>query len=463
MPVRIPDHVRQLLEALRAAGYEACPVGGCVRDSLMGREPADWDICTAALPDQTRAVFAGRRLVDIGARHGTVAVVTDRGPVEITTYRTDGDYPDGRHPEHVAFVSSLEQDLARRDFTVNAMALAPDGEIVDPFGGRADLAAGVIRCVGEPERRFGEDALRILRALRFASKLDFIIEPATARSAERDRTLLDKVSRERVLAELMGLLAGPGAGRVLREHAKVIFAVIPELAVQEGFDQKNPNHIHDIWTHTTMAVDAIAPDPALRLTMLLHDVGKPACYFTDENGTGHFYGHAKKGAEMADAILRRLRSSGELRRQVVTFINWHDIEPPQTKKAMARLTAKLGEDTVRKLIACWRADSADRSAAVRERNLAVIARSEQALEEALREPERCFDLRSLAVDGRDILALGVPEGPAVGRVLTALFQQVLGGAVPNERRALLEKAAGYAAAEREKYAHIPAGPDGTVR
>ena len=411
-----------------------------MRDSLLGREPADWDLATSALPEQTEAALAGYRLVETGLKHGTVTALTDGGPVEITTFRTDGAYHDGRHPDRVAFVPSLEEDLARRDFTVNAMALAPDGTVIDLYGGQADLAAGLIRCVGEPSRRFGEDALRILRALRFASKLDFAIEPETARRALADRALLDRVSRERVMAELSGILTGPGAGRVLRQYGPVIFQVIPELAPQAGFDQKNPNHIHDIWTHTTMAVDAVEADPVLRLTMLLHDVGKPPCFFTDEKGVGHFYGHARIGAQMADDILLRLRCSGEMRRQVVTFITWHDIEPPGTKKAMARLAAKLGEDTVRRLIQCWRADSADRAPAVRERNLAVIAWSEQALEQALAGEERCFSLRDLAVDGRDIMALGVPEGPAVGRVLKALFGRVLDGEVANRREELLAAA-----------------------
>ena len=411
-----------------------------MRDSLLGREPADWDLATSALPEQTEAALAGYRLVETGLKHGTVTALTDGGPVEITTFRTDGAYHDGRHPDRVAFVPSLEEDLARRDFTVNAMALAPDGTVIDLYGGREDLAAGLIRCVGEPSRRFGEDALRILRALRFASKLDFAIEPETARRALADRALLDRVSRERVMAELSGILTGPGAGRVLRQYGPVIFQVIPELAPQAGFDQKNPNHIHDIWTHTTMAVDAVEADPVLRLTMLLHDVGKPPCFFTDEKGVGHFYGHARIGAQMADDILLRLRCSGEMRRQVVTFITWHDIEPPGTKKAMARLAAKLGEDAARQLVACWRADNADRPAAVRERNLALIDDWEELLAEALTGPAPCFSVKSLAVDGRDIMALGVPEGPAVGRTLRTLFGRVLDGELANRREELLAAA-----------------------
>ena len=379
----IPTSIETLLGALRAAGYEAYPVGGCVRDSLMGRVPADWDLCTSALPRETEAVFAGYRLIETGLRHGTVAVLTDMGPVEITTFRTDGTYADGRHPDKVTFVPDIREDLARRDFTVNAMALAPDGTVIDPFGGREDLADRVIRCVGEPDARFHEDGLRILRALRFASKLDFEIESATAQCVIADRALLDGISRERVLSELKGLLMGPGAGRVLRDFAPVVFQVIPELAASAGFEQHNPYHIHDVWTHTAMAVDASPRDEALRLTMLLHDVAKPEKFFTDGNGAGHFYGHAQAGAETADAILRRLKCDNDTRRTVVTLIDSHDIQPPQTPRAMRRLLAKVGEERVRQLLACWRADQSDRAAEIMARNMPMIDGAEGLLEEVL--------------------------------------------------------------------------------
>ena len=440
----IPTSIETLLDALRAAGYEAYPVGGCVRDSLMGRAPADWDLCTSALPAQTEAVFAGYRLIETGLKHGTVAVLTDMGPVEITTFRTDGAYADGRHPDAVTFVPDVREDLARRDFTVNAMALAPDGTVLDPFGGRADLAAGIIRCVGEPDARFHEDGLRILRALRFASKLDFAIEPATAQCVLADRALLDGISRERVLSELKGLLMGPGAGRVLRDFAPVIFQVIPELAAADGFEQHNPYHIHDVWTHTTMAVDAAPRDEVLRLTMLLHDVAKPEKFFTDENGAGHFYGHAQAGAETADAVLRRLKCDNDTRRTVVTLIDNHDIQPPQTPRAMRRLLAKVGEERVRQLIACWRADQSDRAEEIMARNMPMIDAAEGLLEEVLGE-KACLSVKSLSVNGRDILALGVKEGPDVGRILEALFALVLDGALPDRREELMKKAAELAA------------------
>ncbi len=441
--IAVPPYVQALLAALRDAGFSAYPVGGCVRDSLMGRTPSDWDLCTAATPAQTEAALAGYRLIETGVKHGTVTALTECGPVEITTFRTDGEYLDHRRPERVTFVPDLREDLARRDFTVNAMALDPSGRVVDPFGGQADLAVGIIRCVGEPDRRFGEDALRVLRALRFAAKLNFSIDPATAESAVRNRALLDDIARERVFAELTGLLTGPGAGRVLREYAPVIFQIIPELAAEEGFDQRNPHHVHDVWTHSTMAVDAAPPESVLRLTMLLHDVAKPPCFFKDENGVGHFYGHGERGAEMADGILRRLRCDNETRERVCLLIANHDICPPQTTRAMRRLLAKVGEDAVRQLIACWRADCADRIDAVLATDTpweTLIGTAERILAELLAGPAPCFSVRSLAVNGRDIMALGIPEGPEVGRVLAALFDAVTDGTVPNEREALRNKA-----------------------
>ena len=447
--VRIPTHVNELLAALRGAGYAAYPVGGCVRDSLMGREPADWDLCTSALPEQTEAVLAGRRVLETGIRHGTVTVLTAGGPVEITTFRADGAYRDSRHPDSVTFVGRVEDDLARRDFTVNAMALGPDGDVIDPFSGRADLAAGLIRCVGEPDRRFGEDALRILRALRFASRLGFAIEPATAESLLKNRALLEAIAAERVFSELCGILAGPGVGRVLLTFAPVIFQIIPELAPEAGLDQRNPHHLHDVWTHSVLATAAAPPDPALRLTMLLHDIGKPETFFTDSSGVGHFYGHAQAGSAKADAILRRLRCDNATRERVCLLVAEHASPPPQTAKAMRRLLARLGPDTARQLLACWRADGADRPEAVRARlqayaaggdNAALFDETERLLDAALAQPAPCFGVKSLAIDGRDVMALGAPEGPAVGRTLTALLDAVLDGAVPNQREALLDRA-----------------------
>ncbi len=318
------------MRGLQTQGYEAYPVGGCVRDSLLGMEPTDWDVCTSALPQETEAALPGWRFVETGIKHGTVTVLTDGGAVEVTTFRRDGAYADNRHPQAVEFVGGLREDLARRDFTINAMAFDSSGGVIDLYGGRQDLQAGLIRCVGNAQERFREDALRILRGLRFAARLDFAVENATAHAMKEQRDLLRNISAERVFKELMGILAGVAAGRILREFAEIFYVFLPELEPQQGFQQHSPHHIHDVWTHTTMAVDAITPEPVLRLTMLLHDVAKPEMFFTDEAGVGHFYGHAERGAEMADALLRRLRCDNDTRKRVTALIRYHDIQPPQT-------------------------------------------------------------------------------------------------------------------------------------
>ena len=432
----VPKQVSQALEALWAAGFAAYPVGGCVRDGLLGKTPLDWDICTSARPEETAALFAPFRVVETGIKHGTVTVLIDGRAMEITTFRTEQGYADGRHPDEVAFVRRLDDDLARRDFTVNAMVYDRDGSVIDLFGGQADLAAGLIRCVGEPSRRFGEDALRILRALRFAAKLDFQVEPKTADAVHRQRELLLKISPERIFAELRGLLCGVAAGRVLREFSDVIFTVLPELAPEYNFRQHSPYHIHDVWTHTTMAVNAVPPEAALRLAMLFHDAGKPETYFLDDQGVGHFYGHADVSAAIADSALRRLRCDNATRQEVVFLIRHHDAPPPQTEKSARRLLIKLGEDACRKLISCWRADSSDRADDVRERNLAAFSQTERLMEDILAR-ESCFSLRDLALSGKDLLALGMTPGPDVGRTLEALFREVTEKGVSNDRETLL--------------------------
>ena len=435
----MPDNVQRILEKLRGGGYEGYLVGGCVRDCLLGRAPADFDVCTDATPEQMKVCFSGLRLIETGLKHGTVTVLMDGEPVEVTTFRADGAYSDNRHPDSVRFVQNLSEDLARRDFTINAMAYAPIPGLVDPFGGQDDLNAGLVRCVGDARERFREDALRILRALRFASRYGFAVEEKTAAAMREGRALLANISVERILAELKGILVGPGAGELLRGFPEVFFAVLPELAPEYCFEQRNPNHIHDVWTHTSYAVDAIRPDAALRLAMLLHDVGKPEKYFTDEAGTGHFYGHADAGSARADEILRRLKCDNATREEVVLLIAHHDMRPPQTDKGVRRLLSELGLEEFRRLIACWRADLDDRAPEIQERNLRIIGVTEKLLDGILAR-ESCFCLRDLAVNGDDLLSLGVPRGPAVGRALNELLSLVLDGEIQNEREALLARA-----------------------
>lgn len=434
--IRVPAHVEAALGALRAAGFAAYPVGGCVRDSLLDLAPADWDICTDARPEDAARVFSDCRVIGTGLAHGTVTVVLDGRPVEVTTFRAESGYADGRHPDSVRFIGSLTEDLSRRDFTINAMALAPDGGVIDPFRGQDDLRAGVIRCVGDPAARFSEDALRVLRALRFAARLGFELEPGTAAAVRACAPGLEKISRERVFSELGGMLTGAYAGQALRGFPDVVFSVLPELSGEYGFRQNNPHHVHDVWTHTTMAVDAAPRDVVLRLAMLLHDAGKPETYFTDAAGVGHFYGHAEAGARLADGALRRLRCPNAAREEIVRLVALHSTAPPQTKRGVRRLVIRLGEPFLRRLILCWRADAADRAEGVRTEHLAAIGRTEALLDELMDE-ERCFSLRDLAVKGDDLLALGLRPGPGVGRLLRELFRLVTEEGVPNERETLL--------------------------
>ena len=436
----IPSYARTALDRLTAAGHEAWLVGGCVRDLLLGRTPGDYDITTAALPEETEQVFAGERLIETGLRHGTVTVVLEGCPLEITTYRVDGTYADARHPDQVTFTRSLREDAARRDFTVNAMAYHPDRGLWDGFGGRADLEKGLLRCVGDPETRFREDALRILRAVRFASVLGFTLEPATAEAARRTAPLLGQIAPERLSAELTKLLCGPGAGAVLGEYPDILGALIPELGPMVGFDQRNVHHCHDLLTHTAAAVDNIPPDPALRLAMLLRDVGKPETFSLGEDGQGHFYGHAKRSVELADAILRRLRYPNQIREKAVTLIRFHDAPLTPDPRPIRRWLNKLGEETFFDLIAVHRADTLALAPAYHSRT-AELDRVEALARDILAEAP-CLTLRDLAVDGHDLMALGY-AGPALGAALRSLLDGVLEGDLDNTREALL------AALERE--------------
>ena len=318
-------------------------MGGCVRDFLLGRTPTDYDLTTSALPQETETVFAGEKLIETGLRHGTVTVVLDGVPLEITTYRVDGGYTDARHPDGVTFTRSLREDAARRDFTINAMAYAPGAGLQDFFGGQEDLSAGVIRAVGDPDRRFQEDALRILRAIRFASVLGFELDPGTDAAARRNAHLLTKISVERVFVELGKLLCGPGAGKILLAYPDILGVVIPELTPMVGFEQHNVHHCYDVYTHTAVAVDHVPPELKLRLAMLFHDIGKPATFSMGEDGQGHFYGHPKVSAALAEQILVRLRAPKRLREAVVRLVRVHDWPLSTEPRLIRRRLQQLGE------------------------------------------------------------------------------------------------------------------------
>ena len=435
------------LALLQAAGYEAWIVGGCVRDALLGLPPKDYDLTTSALPEETQRVFAAYPRIETGLRHGTVTVLLEGEPLEITTYRVDGVYSDARHPDGVTFTRSLRQDAARRDFTINAMAYAPGQGLQDFFGGQADLAQGTIRAVGRAETRFHEDALRILRALRFASVLDFTLEGETARAARACAPLLAAVSAERVSGELGKLLCGKAAGRVLRDYPDVLGGVLPEILPMVGLDHRNPHHCYDVWPHTTVAVDHVPPELPLRLAMLLHDIGKPDTFSLGEDGQGHFYGHPRRSVELAEGILSRLRFPRRTRERVLTLVRYHDAVLEESPQRVRRWLNKLGPEVFFDLLAIQGGDAAAQAPAYctrldHLRRLETLAR--QVLDQA-----PCLTVRDLAVGGEDLLALGY-RGPAIGRALRALLDQVLSETVSNEKNALLQRLAQMDAENTEK-------------
>ena len=437
--VELSAPVRAVLDRLQDAGFEAYAVGGCVRDCLLGLTPHDWDVTTAATPEQTVAVFDGVPVIPTGIQHGTVTVLMDSTPIEVTTFRQDAAYSDHRHPDEVAFSCCLEDDLSRRDFTVNAMAYHPARGLIDRFGGQQDLADRIIRCVGEPNKRFSEDALRILRALRFASQLDFEIEPATAAAARNAHNTLSHVSAERLYAEMTRLLIGAGAGRVLRQFPEIILEVCPQLRDSFRFDQHSRHHIYDVYEHTAYTVDAAPAEPVLRWTMLLHDAGKPACFSLDADGEGHFYGHPAVSARLAGECLDALKADRATRDRVVELVSCHDRRWELTLPSVKRLLHKLGEPTVRSLLAVQRADRAGCRPDDRADREVREAETLRLIDEIL-ESEACFQLRDLAVNGDDWLAAGLPAGPAVGEGLGRLLDAVIEGDLPNEKTALLKAA-----------------------
>ena len=434
--VKIPNYAAQVLSALEAEGFTAWCVGGCVRDSLLGRAPQDWDVTTAARPEQVLSVF-GDRAVPTGLPHGTVTVKTAGGAVEVTTFRRDGTYRDHRRPQSVVFTDSLEEDLRRRDFTVNAMALNLRGELADPLGGQRDLERKLLRCVGEPDRRFREDALRILRGVRFAAALGFALEPETDRSLRANRALLAEIAPERIWAELKGLLTAPAAAEALRAYPEIIGVFWSEVLEMVGFPQRNRHHCYDVWEHTLHALEAVPPELELRLTMLLHDIGKPGCCTIDETGCGHFKGHPARSAAMAEEMLRRLRADNATRETVVRLVAWHDRNIPRTQPGVAESLRQLGERDLRRLLRIKRADNLAQDPAYRAMQ-GEIEKAEKILDQLLTEGA-CVSLDQLAVRGGDLVELGF-SGPAVGETLEVLLEAVIQEQVPNDRTALLEYA-----------------------
>lgn len=435
----LPEQVKTLLSTFTQHGYEAYVVGGAVRDLLLGENPDDFDVTTSATPEEMIAVFGEENCHPTGIAHGTMTVVIHQCPIEVTTFRVDGEYTDARHPNEVHFTRSLEEDVKRRDFTINAMAMDSDGRIIDYCGGLDDLAKGLIRTVGDPKKRLEEDALRILRGLRFAAEHGFALEEETSREILAQRAELRHLSVERIWKEFAKLLCGMYCVPILRKYFDVFVEVIPELRDMKGFDQRNPHHIYDVWEHTLVSVISVPPELILRLTMLLHDIGKPPCFELGEDGVGHFRGHMKISAEMADTILRRLKVDNETRETTILLIKAHDVAmTPITLRLVRRRLAQYGETNLRRLLDVKRADTLAHSPKSAYR-LKEFDKFEKLLDQVIQEKLCCTE-SELAITGKDLIALGMQPGVAIGKIKKQLLDEVIDGELANEKETLLARA-----------------------
>lgn len=432
--INIPNGANEIIKTLQNSGYEAYVVGGCVRDSLLGKKPKDWDICTSALPDEVKSCLP-YRMIDTGLQHGTITVVIDSVGYEVTTYRKDGDYSDNRHPDTVEFVRSLTDDLARRDFTINAMAYNDTDGLIDRFGGVFDLNRRLITCVGNPDDRFAEDALRMLRAMRFASTYGFSIQPTTADSIHKNKDRLNNIAYERIQTELVRMLHGDGILQILLDFSDVISTIIPELKPCVGFDQNNRYHQYDIYEHISHAVsNYTGNDISVKVALLLHDIGKPQCYTEDEKG-GHFHGHGLPSQDLARCVLDRLRFDNKTKAEVLSLVLYHDSVIEATPKTIKRWLYKIGESGLRQLIEVKKADISAHKVGTIEERLTKCDVILAIIDDVIGE-QQCFSIKDLAIDGNDIIQLGIPEGVEVGRVLRNILDKVINNELVNETEIL---------------------------
>lgn len=439
MNIVLPKNVKTIIKILNTHNYEAFIVGGCVRDSAIGLTPHDWDICTNAKPEEIKKCFENFNTFDSGIKHGTISVVLDGEVFEVTTYRIDGTYSDNRRPDSVSFTSDITQDLARRDFTINAMAYNEQSGLIDPYGGRNDLSDKIIKCVGNPDFRFNEDALRIIRALRFASVYNFDIDDKTAKSIHKNADLLNNIAVERISVELNKLLSGYGAEQILNNYRDVIAVFIPEIMPMFDYNQHTKHHNRDLWHHTTYAVKSIDNTPLLRMSMLLHDIGKPKACKRDEDGTCHFKGHPKYSAEMAENILRRLKYSNDFIETCITIIKYHDVRFSGSKRQLRRVMSAIGDKNVELLLKIQRADIMAQSDYKHKEKLEKLNLACKTYKEILADKD-CFTLKQLKINGNDIKNLGVSEGIKIGKILKILLGLVIEDKIENEKSALIKKA-----------------------
>lgn len=436
--IRLPDKVRLIIAQLEAAGYEAYAVGGCVRDSLLGREPSDWDVTTSAKPQQVKAVF--RHTIDTGIQHGTVTVMLDREGFEVTTYRIDGEYEDSRHPKEVVFTANLIEDLKRRDFTINAFAYNDQSGIVDAFDGMEDLDKGIIRCVGNAAERFGEDALRMLRAVRFSAQLGFTIAEDTKAAIREYAPDLKNISAERKQAELVKLLLSDHPDYMRDAYELGITGIVlPELDAAFATAQHNPHHQYTVGEHLMQSLLHTRADKSLRIAALLHDIGKPSVRTTDEEGIDHFHGHVEVSEQMAVDILRRLKFDNDTIDKVQKYVRYHDYKPEPNARAVRRAINKIGAAYFPQVMEIRRADTLAQSSYQREEKLERIDQIERLYAEIM-EKNQCISLKTLEITGNDLIALGVPKGKRIGEILNRLLDEVLQNPENNTHEFLTEKA-----------------------
>lgn len=432
--INIPTEVLSILEQLNNDGHSAYVVGGCVRDCLLGLKPGDWDICTSALPEQMKECFSEYHVIETGLKHGTLTIRLNHHSYEITTFRTDGDYIDCRHPEMVTFVSDIKEDLARRDFTVNAMAYHPVEGLIDLYGGQKDLQNRKLRCVGNSQKRLTEDALRIMRGLRFAATYGFSIAPETHKAMFETKQLLDKIASERIIVELKKLLLGEFCEMILLNYREIFGQIIPELIPMFDFHQRSPHHLYDVWTHTAKSVAVSEKDILVRLAVLFHDIGKPKTFSQDENGVGHFYSHASAGAEITNNILKQMRFDGTTVTMVTELVKYHDAQIEPTEKSVKRWLNKIGQEQFKRLLLIKEADAT--STIHSEEKLKKI-RDIKIVFSKIIEENACFRLKDLAISGDDLISLGIQKGRNIGEILSKLLHLVINDEISNEREALL--------------------------
>lgn len=434
MMIELPYHVQNIIETLHTSGYEAYAVGGCVRDSILGREPMDWDITTSAKPEEVKQLF--RRTIDTGIQHGTVTVMIGKIGYEVTTYRIDGIYEDNRHPTEVSFTSNLVEDLQRRDFTINAMAYNEQDGLVDIFGGMEDIKSGVIRCVGEPRLRFDEDALRILRAVRFAAQLGYSIEEATQSAMKEHREALAHISAERIQVELVKTVTSHHPSYLqLAYELHLTDIILPQFNDIMETTQQNPHHFYPVGEHTLCAMEAIRPDKYLRLAMLFHDIGKPKTKTTDQEGIDHFYGHEKVSESIAKSTLKRLRFDNQTISYVTKLVRYHDERVQPDEVSVRKMIYEVGQDIFPLLLEVQEADMAAQSDYKREQKKERLEGVRRCYEKILARGD-CLSLATLAITGADLIEIGVPQGKQIGVILKQLLEQVLESPEDNTREVL---------------------------